>query len=101
MLREVLTMPDLISRKALLYEYDRVHVGEPGGARKLIEDAPAVDAEPVRHVKWKYQTFRIDRRVTVDGEVTCADCHAKHFRVVGTWFKHCPYCGAILDGGAE
>ena len=34
-------MNDLISRKALLAEYDRVHVGPPGGARKLIEDAPA------------------------------------------------------------
>jgi hypothetical protein len=36
-------MDDLISRKALLAEYDRVHIGEPGKARKLIEDAPAVD----------------------------------------------------------
>ena len=36
------TMNDLISRKALLAEYDRVHVGEPGGARKLIEEAPEV-----------------------------------------------------------
>ena len=42
-------MNDLISRQALLAEYDRVHVGEPGRARKLIEDAPKVDAEPVRH----------------------------------------------------
>ncbi|MBO7172352.1 MAG: hypothetical protein J6V52_05315 [Bacteroidaceae bacterium] len=32
---------DLISRSALLAEYDRVHVGEPGGARKLMEAAPA------------------------------------------------------------
>ena len=37
-------MNDLISRKALLAEYDRVHIGEPGQARKLIENAPAVDA---------------------------------------------------------
>jgi hypothetical protein len=37
-------MNDLISRKALLAEYDRVHVGPPGGARKLIENAPKVDA---------------------------------------------------------
>ena len=29
---------DLISRSALLSEYDRVHVGPPGGARKLIEE---------------------------------------------------------------
>lgn len=36
-------MNDLISRKALLAEYDRVHIGPPGGARKLMEDAPAVD----------------------------------------------------------
>ena len=35
-------MSDLISRKALLAEYDRVHIGPPGGARKLMEDAPAV-----------------------------------------------------------
>ena len=33
---------DLISRQALLSEYDRVHIGPPGGARKLMEDAPAV-----------------------------------------------------------
>ena len=37
-------MNDLISRKALLAEYDRVHIGEPGQARTLIENAPAVDA---------------------------------------------------------
>lgn len=34
-------MSDLISRKALIAEYDRVHVGPPGGARKLMENAPA------------------------------------------------------------
>lgn len=38
---------DLISLKALIAEYDRVHIGPPGGARKLMEDAPAVDAVPI------------------------------------------------------
>ena len=33
---------DLISRSALLEEYDRVHIGPPGGARKLIEGAKCV-----------------------------------------------------------
>lgn len=42
---------DLISRSALLAEYDRVHVGEPGGARKLIAEAPAVDAVEVVRCK--------------------------------------------------
>lgn len=40
---------DLISRKALIAEYDRVHIGPPGGARKLMEDAPGVDAVEVVH----------------------------------------------------
>ena len=31
---------DLISRSGLLSEYDSVHTGKPGRARKLIEDAP-------------------------------------------------------------
>ncbi len=33
----------LIDKDALLAEYDRVHVGEPGNARKLIENAPTVE----------------------------------------------------------
>jgi len=38
-------MRELIDRAALIAEYDRVHVGEPGGARKLMEDAPTVVTE--------------------------------------------------------
>ena len=47
----------LIDANALIAEYDRVHIGEPGKARKLIEDAPAVDAvEVVRCKDCKYMT---------------------------------------------
>lgn len=45
------TMAELIEREALIAEYDRVHVGKPGGARKLMEKAPAVDAVPVVRCK--------------------------------------------------
>ena len=41
----------LIDANALLAEYDRQHEGEPGKARKLIEDAPAVDAVEVVRCK--------------------------------------------------
>ena len=44
-------MSDLISRSALIAEYDRQHEGEPGKARKLIADAPTVDAVPVVRCK--------------------------------------------------
>lgn len=41
-------MDDLISGQALLEKYDRLHVGEPGRARKLIEDAPSAEPEIIR-----------------------------------------------------
>ena len=41
----------LIDADALLDEYDRQHEGEPGKARKLIEDAPTVDAVEVVRCK--------------------------------------------------
>ena len=47
----------LIDANALISEYDRVHIGEPGKARKLMENAPTVDAVPVvrcRDCKHRY-----------------------------------------------
>lgn len=35
----------LIDADALIAEYDRVHVGAPGGARKLMVDAPTIEPE--------------------------------------------------------
>ena len=49
---------DTISRQALLAEYDRVHVGPPGGARKLIEDAPEVKPKVVAEIKIDGDTLR-------------------------------------------
>ena len=37
----------LIDADALIAEYDRVHIGEPGKARKLMEDAPTINAVEV------------------------------------------------------
>lgn len=51
-------MDDLISRKALIAEYDRVHVGPPGGARKLIEEAPEVPPKVVAEIKIDGDTLR-------------------------------------------
>ena len=44
-------MDDLISRSALLAAYDKAHQGPPGGARKLIENAPdaIVRCEDCKH----------------------------------------------------
>lgn len=38
-------MSDSVSRSYLLAEYDRQHKGPPGGARKIIEEAPSIETE--------------------------------------------------------
>ena len=42
-------MDEYVEREALLAAYDAAHKGTPGGARKLIEDAPAADVVAVVH----------------------------------------------------
>ena len=44
-------MAEYIEREALLAAYDKAHVGPAGGARKLIEEAPAADVAPVVRCK--------------------------------------------------
>ena len=49
---------EYIERGALIAEYDRVHVGAPGGARKLMVEAPAADVvEVVRCKDCKYRLW--------------------------------------------
>ena len=64
--------------------------------RKKIDDAPGVDAEPVRHGKWILNKHY--------GDYECSACGEGDFRV---WdFKehnmnYCPNCGAKMDGDAD
>ena len=53
-------MDEYIKRSDLLAEYDRVHVGTPGGARKLIEDAPTIDAVPVVRCKDCWSAIEVE-----------------------------------------
>ena len=65
---------EYIERDALIAEYDRVHVGAPGGTRKLTEDAPAADVvEVVRCDKCKHLTVH-------NSPTLYAYCEKTHFR---------------------
>ena len=76
----------LIDANALIAEYDRVHIGEPGKARKLIEDAPTVEAVPVvrcekcKHAVWdeEYEMWKCVEDAEYDEES-------------GVWFGYCEY----------
>ena len=58
----------LIDADALIAEYDRVHVGAPGNARKLIEDAPTIEpsAQPeVMSVAQTIKGYSIDQLILI------------------------------------
>jgi len=90
----------LIDANALIAEYDRVHIGEPGKARKLMEDAPTVDAVEVVHGRWINEG---------DGDWRCSVCRRLYtFDDYGDidpkedcGCNYCPNCGAKMDGGKD
>jgi hypothetical protein len=67
---KVCLMAEYIDREKLIAEYDRVHIGEPGGARKLMVEAPAADVVEV---------------------VRCKDCNVPHNEWVG-----CPHLNGLI-----
>ena len=84
----------LIDREALIAEYDRVHVGPPGGARKLMVDAPEVRPEPKKG-KW------IDAILPNDNGglpvQVCDQCNTFFpLAYTGGGHRFCPACGADM-----
>lgn len=65
--RRVLRMARLIDDDELLAEYDRQHEGEPGKARKLIEDAPTIAAVPVSELLSLRDNLYEDNLITMRG----------------------------------
>lgn len=93
----------LINREDLIAEYDRVHVGAPGGARKLMVDAPTVESE---RKKGKWIHGRELSREMIGDVVTaifyegweCSECHCLVSEEREPLWKYCPSCGADMRG---
>lgn len=79
----------LTDADALLAEYDRQHEGEPGKARKLIEDAPTID-RPTRS-----QFKRMAAQLGYEAVTHCREC--KEHRLFNGR-DMCAKNATILDG---
>ena len=112
----------LIDANALIAEYDRVHIGAPGGARKLMEDAPTVDAVEVVHGRWIVRA-KETTPFTFVASAECSECHKETESERSIYISgfsmaiideivrkeakdmvlsnYCPNCGAKMDGGNE
>lgn len=97
---------DLISREALREPLEKtfhqlnstVEKVLLGGVLAVVDMAPAVDAEPVRHGKWGEPVIVGYDGVNVIWARPCSACGYEN-RYYGT--HYCPNCGAKMDGDAE
>ena len=85
-------MARYIDADRLIAEYDRVHVGAPGGARKLMVEAPTADVEEVRYGEWIWTE---NGKEDYEQFWVCSVCKEKSY--IET--KFCSDCGAKMDGG--
>lgn len=78
-------MARYIDADKLIAEYDRVHIGPAGGARKLMVEAPTADVVEVQHGYWKNNLY-------------CSVCG--YLYDTGEYhnsYNYCPDCGAKMD----
>jgi hypothetical protein len=91
----------LIDRHALLrrvYEhpYERSGMTDAEWCRKCIYEAPTIEAEPVRHGRWKclgeYEEFSEEM-----ADYLCESCGYVISRLKNQKPKFCEGCGALMD----
>ena len=93
---------DAVWQKIQLQRYDYLHTSELTFtgltiAKKIIEEAPTIEATPVVHGRWMptYHTY-----YNRDGECRIADewhCSKCEIYSRNEW-HYCPNCGAKMDG---
>lgn len=93
---------EYVSRKWLIDEYHRRHQGPPGGALKMIEEAPAADVVEVKHGRWIDRMLDNFRKY----ECACSECGARYIGNYDQYcepdeFYYCPRCGAKMDGDED
>ena len=102
-----MTNNDLISRSALIAAiytnsptfYDGQDIAN--WQAKYINEAPAVDAEPVQHGEWILNPCNLYNNATW----VCSVCGNEWVLIDGTpldnQMNYCPKCGARMDGGTK
>lgn len=87
---------DAISRSALLAAYDEAHKGPPGGARKLIEEAPAVEPK-VHEPKMVIGIAEIYKDILLGN---CPSCDQSIVSNANKSTKYCRFCGQAVKWDA-
>lgn len=63
-----------------------------------IRNAPTIDAEPVRHGRWLYNSYpTVWYGHGEPPEWVCSECEERAYNT----YDYCPNCGAKMDGEAD
>lgn len=97
----------MIDRKALIADYricggcsdfencsGHITMCDSARIRQAINEAPTIEAEPVRHGRW----------IVKGQEIYCSECNEESlYNSFGAskFSRFCPNCGARMDGGAD
>ena len=85
-------MGRLIEKEKLIAEYDRVHVGPPGGARKLMEEAEEVPA-----IKLEWIGEYLAWLESMDADVAWGDARAIKVMLAKWKMEQENACGCSAD----
>lgn len=81
----------------LIEEYDRVHIGPAGGARKLMVEAPTADVVEVKRGYWKEPMDEL--KIFKGRYLICSQCNVMLPIITElAAYYYCPNCGAKMDG---
>lgn len=87
-----------IKKKADLFSNDDYRVGYISAlslVEGLLADAPAVDAEPVRHGRW------VAVKTPYGRKMECSRCRNHDNVQTAIKGNYCWFCGAKMDGGND
>ena len=81
-----------IDANALMRDIEQYHLSD-GKFQHWVEVQPTIDAEPVRHGKWKC-TYLPNGFLL---EQTCSECGLTFEEPSGHDYDYCPRCGCRMD----
>lgn len=95
-------MARFIDADKLIAEYDRIHVGPPGGARKLMEDAPTADVVPREIVETMHKTIErleAEKDALIKNYAECQKAYARE--IFAEIKRRCANVSRIEYGGFQ
>lgn len=88
--------------KSELFDADWMMDNDEHMVEKIVERQPTVDAEPVRHGRWKIDTvwtFNSFEPEIVEEKCSLCGRYVQRYRTQSP-NNYCPNCGAKMDGGS-